>query len=91
MMTCKEVLESLSSYLDAELKEELIHEMERHIGKCTECRAEFDSLTMTLKLYRHVENDPMPTECHDRLIKVLQIEKLKDRRGGAVRDEPTEV
>jgi predicted anti-sigma-YlaC factor YlaD len=91
MMTCKEVLESLSSYVDSELKEEIIVEMQRHIGKCSDCRAEFDSLTMTLKLYRHVESAPMPTGCHDRLIKVLEIEKMKGKRGGPGRGEPTEV
>jgi predicted anti-sigma-YlaC factor YlaD len=91
-MTCKEVLESLSSYVDADMKEEIIHQMEQHIGKCSDCRAEFDSLTMTLKLYKHVDDAPMPTACHDRLIKVLEIEKMKAKRGGpGGRGEPTEV
>jgi predicted anti-sigma-YlaC factor YlaD len=89
-MTCKEVLESLSSYVDADLKQEIIVEMQRHIGKCSDCRAEFDTLTMTVKLYRHVENPPMPAGCHDRLIKVLEIEKMKTSRGGQD-SEPTEV
>ena len=51
MMTCKEVLESLSSYLDEELKQEVAVEMRKHIGMCSDCRAEFDTLTMTIKLY----------------------------------------
>lgn len=91
MMTCKEVLESLSSYVDAELKQEIVVEMERHIGKCSDCRAEFDTITMTVKLYRHVDHPPMPAECHDRLIKVLELEKMKAMRGEPNPDEPTEV
>lgn len=83
MMTCKEILESLSSYVDADLQKEIVVEMERHIGKCSDCRAEFDSLTMTLKLYRHVADTPVPTDCHDRLIKVLQLEKMKAKQSGA--------
>lgn len=77
MMSCKEVLESISSYLDEELKEEIAVEMHKHIGKCSDCRAEFDTLTMTIKLYRHFDAPSMPADCHDRLVKVLELEKLK--------------
>jgi len=81
MLTCKEVLESLSDYLDADMKEELISEMKRHFGSCSDCRAEFDSLTMTLKLYKHEHAEPtvMPVACHDRLVKVLELEKLRSK------------
>jgi len=82
-MTCKEVLDSLSDYLDADMKEDLINEMRRHIGSCQDCRAEFDTLTMTIKLYKHEENQPkvMPVGCHDRLVKVLELEKMRLKGG----------
>jgi predicted anti-sigma-YlaC factor YlaD len=83
MMTCKEVLESLSSYLDEDLKKEVAVEMHRHIGLCSDCRAEFDTLTMTIKLYRHMEPSPMPAACHDRLVKVLEIEKMRKKGGSS--------
>lgn len=86
MMSCKEVLESLSSFMDEELKQEVAVEMRRHIGMCSDCRAEFDTLTMTIKLYRHTENPEMPAACHDRLVKVLELERIKAKRGG-----PTEI
>jgi predicted anti-sigma-YlaC factor YlaD len=81
MLTCKEVLESLSDYLDADMKEDIIHEMKRHIGSCSDCRAEFDTLTMTLKLYKHEAGEAkvMPVGCHDRLVKVLELEKLRSK------------
>ena len=82
MMTCKEVLESLSSYLDEELKQEVAGEMRKHIGMCSDCRAEFDTLTMTVKLYRHTDHPEMPAACHDRLVKVLELERLKPKPGG---------
>ena len=83
MLTCKEVLESLSDYLDADMKEDLISEMKRHIGSCQDCRAEFDTLTMTVKLYKHEHSAPtvMPVGCHDRLVKVLELEKLRSKGG----------
>jgi predicted anti-sigma-YlaC factor YlaD len=86
MMSCKEVLESISPYLDDELKQEIVVEMQRHIGKCSDCRAEFDTMTMTLKLYRHSETPQMPAGCHDRLIKTLEIEKMRAKQGGAETD-----
>jgi len=83
MLTCKEVLDSLSDYLDADMKEEIVNEMKRHIGSCSDCRAEFDTLTMTLKLYKHENANPkvMPVGCHDRLVKVLELEKLRSKGG----------
>ena len=90
MMTCKEVLESISLYLDEDLKQDIVLEMQHHIGKCDDCRAEFDTLTMTLKLYRHDESPQMPAGCHDRLIKVLQIEKMRGKQGDADPD-PTKA
>ena len=81
MMTCKEVLEALSSYLDEELRQEIATEMKRHIGNCSDCRAEFDTLSFTIRLYHHDPRPTMPADCHDRLIKVLELEKLKQRSG----------
>lgn len=82
MLTCKEVLESLSDYLDADMKEEVISEMKRHIGSCQDCRAELDTITMTLKLYKHESSQQpqvMPVGCHDRLVKVIELEKMRSK------------
>lgn len=76
-MTCREVLDSLSSFIDEDLKQEVAHEMHRHFELCSECRAHFDSMTMTIKLYRHIEPPEMPAACHDRLVKVLELERMK--------------
>jgi predicted anti-sigma-YlaC factor YlaD len=79
MMTCREVLDSLSSFIDEDMKQEVVQEMHKHIHVCSECRAHFDSLTMTIKLYRHVDNPAMPAGCHDRLVKVLELERIKPK------------
>jgi len=64
------------------MKEELSVKWKRHLGSCSDCRAEFDSLTMTLKLYKHeraTEPTVMPVGCHDRLVKVLDWRKLRSK------------
>lgn len=81
MMTCKEVLDSLPEFLDEGLKQDVVQAMHKHIGVCSECRAEFDTLTMTIKLYRHYETPEMPTSCHDRLVKVLELETMRKKTG----------
>jgi predicted anti-sigma-YlaC factor YlaD len=83
MLTCKEVLDALSDYLDADMKEDIVNEMKHHIGSCSDCRAEFDTLTMTIKLYKHESGTPkaMPSGCHDRLVKVLELEKMRSKGG----------
>jgi len=87
MMTCREVLDSLSSFIDEDLKQEVKQEMHKHIHVCSECRAHFDSITMTIKLYRHVDCPEMPADCHDRLVKVLELERMKPKAAtGAVSD-----
>ena len=83
MMSCKEVLEAISSYIDEDLRKEIAAEMNKHIGLCSHCRAEFDTLTMTIRLYRHDLAPEVPADCHDRLVRVLEIEKMKRRQGPA--------
>jgi hypothetical protein len=34
-------------------------------------------MTMTIKLYRHEAKPEVPAECHDRLVKVLELERMK--------------
>jgi anti-sigma factor RsiW len=81
MMSCKEVLESLSEYVDEDLKQEIVAEMHKHIDVCSDCRAEFNTLTMTIKLYRHFETPAMSASCHDRLVKVLELQKMRLKAG----------
>lgn len=88
MMTCREVLDSISSYIDEDMKQEVLHEMRKHIHVCSDCRAQFDSMTMTIKLYRHEAKPEVPVECHDRLVKVLELERMKPQSPQTVAGAP---
>jgi predicted anti-sigma-YlaC factor YlaD len=89
MMTCREVLDSLSSYIDEDLKQEVLQEMRKHIHVCSDCRAQFDSMTMTIKLYQHEKDKEagMPSDCHDRLVKVLELERMKPKASSGTSEE----
>jgi anti-sigma factor (TIGR02949 family) len=66
-MRCEEVLEQLWEYLDDEARAELSARINEHLGECHDCRAEVDTLRMTVSLYRCEESAPVPIQLNERL------------------------
>lgn len=57
-MKCKEICSMISDYLDGELNEEVLENMNDHIQDCTECSIKLEQLRKSLdilKLYRDKE------------------------------------
>jgi anti-sigma factor RsiW len=48
MMNCQEVLDDLSAYLDQELPQEKMLEIQKHLGKCPACKEELAVLEKTV-------------------------------------------
>jgi anti-sigma factor RsiW len=53
-MNCKDLLGSLSEYLDEEAQRELCSEIERHLAKCPKCKVHVDTMARTVSLVRHL-------------------------------------
>ncbi|MCH7859189.1 MAG: hypothetical protein IID14_05750 [Candidatus Marinimicrobia bacterium] len=70
------ICEQLGEDLDAELCEEVA----RHLADCPDCRAQFDSVTQTVTLYRRTHPNPnhLPHAVEERLYKVLSITPAKN-------------
>ncbi len=66
-LSCQEVLEQLSEYLDEDVRAELCAEIESHLTACHHCRAEVDTIKLTIHLYRTDEVLPQPITLNDRL------------------------
>ena len=49
--TCRELLRSLSDYVDGELDESLCQEIEKHMAECDRCQIVIDTLRKTIELY----------------------------------------
>lgn len=81
--TCRQLLESLSEYIDGSLDESLCAEIDRHIANCEDCRIVVDTLRKTIYLY-HVTTDPpqVPSDVRDRLYHRLNLEEYLDRSAG---------
>lgn len=61
-LSCREILERLSEYIDEDLDPGICDEIERHMDGCSPCIAFMNTLKKTVKLYntagREVEIPP---------------------------------
>ncbi len=73
--TCQEIKQQLSQYLDGELDPAVCAELERHLHGCDNCRVLVDTLNKTILLYRDYGRAPAPNGIHERLIRVLKLDK----------------
>jgi anti-sigma factor RsiW len=73
-MYCKEMLGSLSDYIDGDLEAQLCAEIEQHMAGCGNCRVVVDTLSKTVSLYREYGHEPVPPDAKDRLYAVLKLE-----------------
>lgn len=50
-LSCREILERLSDYIDEELDPSICDEIEKHMDGCSPCIAFLNTLKKTVKLY----------------------------------------
>jgi anti-sigma factor RsiW len=72
-MGCKDMLGSLSDYIDGELEAELCAEIEQHVAGCTNCRIVVDTLKRTVTLYHEHGHEPLPDDVKSRLFEALNL------------------
>ncbi|MCS7061008.1 MAG: zf-HC2 domain-containing protein [Anaerolineae bacterium] len=73
---CRQLLASLSDYVDGDLAEEICAEIERHMAGCERCRIVVDTLRKTVELYHTLSEPPaaLPTDVRQRLFFRLDLE-----------------
>ncbi len=76
-MQCKDMLGSLSDYLDGELEAQWCAEIERHVAECGNCRVVVDTLQKTVLLYRTYGHEEIPEDAKDRLYAVLNLKAVR--------------
>jgi predicted anti-sigma-YlaC factor YlaD len=75
-ITCQEIKQQLSAYLDGELDRAVCAEIERHLSGCENCRVLVDTLNRTILLYREYGPTAVPSGAHARLIRILDLKKM---------------
>ena len=79
-LSCREILDRLSEYIDAELDPSLCEEIESHMAGCNPCVAFLNTLKKTVVLYRCCgQEDKMPEEVHIDLHRHLREKCLEER------------
>jgi predicted anti-sigma-YlaC factor YlaD len=74
---CRDLLKSLSDYIDGDVGPELCLEIERHMAGCENCRVVVDTLKKTVYLYHSVqEPQKMPGDVRERLYRSLDLEQF---------------
>jgi predicted anti-sigma-YlaC factor YlaD len=76
---CRELKDKLSDYLDGELESALCAQIEQHLRGCDDCRVVVDTLNQTITLYRNYGQATVPPDTHERLTRVLKLERLKSK------------
>lgn len=61
-MTCRELFERLSEYVDGELSQEICEEIRRHMDGCEACVAFAKTLKKTAEMCRRLPSKPIPPE-----------------------------
>jgi anti-sigma factor RsiW len=75
---CRELLGSISEYMDGSLQEDLCRELERHLSSCENCRVVVDTLKKTISLYQADEVDTaVPAAVRERLFKRLELDEFE--------------
>jgi anti-sigma factor (TIGR02949 family) len=77
---CRQLLGSLSEYVDGELDDELCGVLEQHLEDCEDCRIVVDTLRKTVYLYHTSSQEAdIPTDIRARLYKSLNIEEYLEK------------
>lgn len=73
---CKDLLGSLSDYVDGTLSTAICQEIEAHMAECNNCRIVVDTLRKTVYLYKTAGDEPanLPTPVRERLYRTLHLE-----------------
>jgi anti-sigma factor RsiW len=80
--SCKDYISELNDYIDGELDPEICKEIEKHIGKCDNCRIMVDTMRQTVELCREGKCEDLPPELESKLTGLLKAhwdKKFKEK------------
>jgi anti-sigma factor (TIGR02949 family) len=82
LLTCKEFLDELTDYLDANVDVELRQRIEAHINECPNCFVILDTTKRTIQVYKGLQAQPLPEDVQARLMKAVE-RKCAGKKPGA--------
>ncbi|HSL66897.1 MAG TPA: zf-HC2 domain-containing protein [Actinomycetota bacterium] len=67
-LTCRELVELVTEYLEGALPPEDRARFDEHIGECADCTAHLDQMQRTLRLVGRLTEESVPAEARDALL-----------------------
>jgi anti-sigma factor (TIGR02949 family) len=80
LLTCKQFLQELNEFLDADLDPATLAELQRHVTECPNCWVVYNTTEKTLKVFKGMEPQPVPEPIRSRLMEALE-RKFKAKGG----------
>ena len=71
-MTCKELIELVTDYLDGTLPEEVRWQMDQHLSGCDGCTNYLDQMRQTIRLTGHVHEENMTPVQREDLLRLFR-------------------
>ena len=72
MLTCKKFLQELNDFLDDTLEPNAKEELLRHVNECPNCWVLCDTSQKTLRVFKGMEPQSIPSDVHSRLMAALE-------------------
>jgi predicted anti-sigma-YlaC factor YlaD len=71
-MTCKELVELVTEYLEAALPPEERARFEAHLSRCAGCQNYFDQMQQTLRLTGRLTEEALSPPARDELLRIFR-------------------
>jgi anti-sigma factor RsiW len=71
-LTCKELVELVTDYLDGALSPSERERFEEHLTNCRGCRAYVEQIRTTVRLAGKITEDNIPTDAKDALLQLFR-------------------
>jgi hypothetical protein len=81
MITCPEVMDLISSYIDDEVSEIEKKSVEQHLRDCPECRKEYEYTLEVLNALKEIPDEELPQGFKEELHKKLETASREQTRG----------
>lgn len=79
MVMCKEIVENIIGYIEAELDDKTLEELEKHLRDCPECQAFVRTYKKMLELTGKLKERTFVTPEIRKKLKELLISKIKSQ------------
>jgi anti-sigma factor RsiW len=71
-LTCKELVELVTDYLEEMLEEEDRQRFEEHLSECAGCHTYVEQMRQTIRITRRLTEDEIPTPAKDSLLQAFR-------------------